>query len=101
MSKVEPLPDTLRTVVTGWTDTLLICRKCSKKLRGGFGTDGKDTLRQAVREALRTTGRRGEVGIIEVGCLKICPKRAVTTARASQPGVFTIVPKGHAAASLV
>ncbi len=101
MSKIEPLPATVRTVATGWTDTLLICRKCSKKLHGGFGAGGEETLRQAVRGALRAAGRRGQVGIIEVGCLGICPKRAVTTARASQPGIFTIVPKGHPAAALL
>ena len=97
MSKHKPATTTLRTVATGWTDALLICRKCSKKLRGGFGPDGDDTLRQAVRGALRTSGRRGQVGIVEVGCLGVCPKHAVTTARASQPGAFRIVPKGYPA----
>ena len=96
-----PVSIAVQTIPTGWTDTLLICRKCSKKLRGGFGPDGHETLRQAVRAALRATGQRGQIGIIEVGCLKICPKRAVTTARASQPGILTIVPKGHPAAALL
>ena len=96
----KAVSDAVATVQTGWTDTLLICRKCSKKLRGGFGKDGGETLRQAVRGALRTNGRRGQIGVIEVGCLKICPKRAVTTARASRPGVFTIVPEGYPAAAL-
>ncbi len=100
MSK-PPAPCSVQTVVTGWTDTLLICRKCSKKLHGGFGGDGRETLRQAVRGALKASGRRGQVGIIEVGCLKICPKRAVTTARASQPGILTLIPEGHPAAALL
>jgi predicted metal-binding protein len=95
MSK-KRLPEitAVQTVPTGWTDTLLICRKCSKKLKGGFGPDGDDTLRQAARATLREAGRRGEVGVLEIGCVGICPKRAVTTARASQPGIFRIVPAG-------
>ncbi len=95
MSKTS-IPDValVQSVPTGWTDTLLICRKCSKKLHGGFGHKGRDTLRQTARDALRATGRRGQVGIIEIGCVGICPKRAVTTARASAPGVFRIIPAG-------
>ena len=92
---------TPQTVATGWTDTLLICRKCSRKLDGGFGFDGADSLRQAVRDALRRSGRRGDVGLIDVGCLGVCPKKGVTTARASRPGELLVVPRGHDAASLL
>ena len=88
-------------MVTGWTDTLLICRKCSRKLGGGFGPDGRDTLRQVVRDTLRLSGRRGEVGLIDVGCLGVCPKKGVTTARASRPGELLVVPRGLDAASLL
>ena len=95
MSKHRLPPGEIAVVSTGWSDTLLVCRKCSKKLhRGGFGPDGRLTLRQAVRDALQADGRRGEVGILEIGCVGICPKRAVTTARASDPGAFRIVPAG-------
>ncbi len=102
MSKPRLAPGTTGLVGTGWTDALLICRKCSKKLRrGGFGADGCQTLRQAVRGALRASGKRGEIGLLEVGCVGICPKRAVTTLRASQPGTFRIVPAGTPAALLL
>ncbi len=84
----------IHSLETGWTDAILICRKCSKKLDGGFGIDEDDTLKQALRAALRATGQRGQVGLIEVGCLGVCPKRAVTTLRASQPGQMVIIPKG-------
>ncbi len=95
MSKHRAIEDSrLHSVATGWTDALLICRKCSRKLDGGFGDGGKETLRRALRGALRTSGQRGQIGLIEVACLGICPKRAVTTARASQPGNLLIVPEG-------
>jgi len=89
------------TVQTGWTDILLICRKCSKKLGGGFGPDGRDTLRRAARHALRESGQRGQVGLIETGCFGICPKRAVVIARASAPGTLTIVPAGTSVVTLL
>jgi hypothetical protein len=88
-------------VPTGWTDMLLICRKCSRKLDGGFGADGAEPLRQALRAALRAGGQRGLVGLIEVGCFGVCPKRAVTMARASAPGELTIVPAGCEVAGLI
>ena len=95
MTKHRPIEDSqFHTVATGWTDTLLICRKCSRKLDGGFGEDGKQTLRRAMRGALRATGQRGQIGLMEVACLGVCPKHAVTTARASQPGELVIVPEG-------
>ncbi len=93
--------DQPHSVATGWTDALLICKKCSKKLDGGFGEDGSETLRRALRGALRTTGQRGQIGLIEVGCLGVCPKRAVTTVRASQPGSLLIVPQGTDVAKLL
>ena len=102
MSKCQPPPEAVRLVTTGWTDTLLICRKCSKKLRkGGFGPGGRKTLRQAARAVLRASQRRGQIGIIEVGCVGICPKRGVTTARASQPGVICVVPAGYPVEALL
>ncbi len=73
-------------IETGWRETVLICRKCSKKLSGGFGEDDGQTLRTALRERLRETGRRGDVRILEVGCFGICPKRAVTVCRGREPG---------------
>ena len=95
MAKHRAIEDNqLHTIATGWTDAMLICRKCSRKLDGGFGKDGKETLRRAMRGALRTTGQRGQIGLVEVACLGVCPKQAVTTARASQPGNLLIVPKG-------
>jgi predicted metal-binding protein len=84
----------VRSVPTGWADTLTICRKCSKKLGGGFGKSGKEELRHAVREALKAAGRRGSIGILQAGCFKLCPKDAVTVAIGSRPGELVVVPKG-------
>jgi predicted metal-binding protein len=86
---------------TGWHDTVFICGKCSKKLGGGFGEDGKQSLRGILRDALRRRGRRGDIGLIEVGCLGICPKGAVTAGLASAPGELLIVGRGADAAAVL
>ena len=102
MAKNRAIDDNqLHTVATGWTDALLICRKCSRKLDGGFGKDGRETLRRAMRGALREAGQRSPLGLVEVTCLRLCPKHPVTTARASQPGNLLIVPKGTPVERLV
>ena len=86
---------------TGWHDIAFICRKCSKKLDGGFGPDGTQSLRGLLRDGLRATGRRGQVGLIEVGCLGLCPKGAVTVGLASAPGDLLIVGRGAEAARVL
>ena len=86
---------------TPWTDILLVCRKCSKKLDGGFGPSGEQTLPRAVKHALRESGRRRTVRIIETKCLGLCPKGAVTVLAARTPGAMLAVPKGTDAARLL
>ncbi|MEC3912020.1 (2Fe-2S) ferredoxin domain-containing protein [Sphingobium sp. CR2-8] len=66
-------------VRSNWANVVLVCRKCSKKLDGGFGPDGGDRLAKALRKHLSLKkGRKGAAGIMEVSCLGICPKGAVT-----------------------
>jgi predicted metal-binding protein len=73
---------------------VLVCRKCSRKLHGGFGDDGDQRLAKALRKGLGGKGRTARVGVVEVGCFDVCPKNAVVTVRASHPGDWVIVPRG-------
>ncbi len=74
---------------------MLVCGKCSKKLGGGFGPRGKAPLAKALRKHLGLKkGRKGPAGIVEVRCLSICPKNAVTVVDARKPGEWLIVPEG-------
>ena len=58
---------------------MLVCRKCSKKLDGGFGPRGDERLVKALRKHLSLKkGRKAAAGIVEVNCLGVCPKGAVT-----------------------
>lgn len=84
----------IKTHTAPWTDLVVLCRKCSRKLDGGFGPDGDSSLRSEMRDALREQGRRRSVRIVESRCLGVCPKRAVTMMAASQPGRVFVVGAG-------
>jgi predicted metal-binding protein len=84
----------IRAALTPWEDVVLVCRKCSRKLDGGFGEDGGSSLRAALKLALREAGRRRRVRVVESSCFSICPKGAVSVMRGSRPGEILVVPAG-------
>ncbi len=94
-----------KQVKADWRDVVLVCRKCSKKLDGGFGPAGEQALAKALRKTLarpapggaasgRIKPRRRGIAVLEVGCLDICPKKAVVALRAADPGRWIVVPEG-------
>lgn len=85
----------MKTVRSNWSDAILVCAKCSKKLDGGFGPKGKTLLGKALRKHLRLKkGRKAEAGIVEVKCLGICPRGAVTVVNGAQSREWLLVPEG-------
>jgi predicted metal-binding protein len=94
----------MKPIKADWTDVVLVCRKCAKKLDGGFGPDEAQPLPKALRAAIaRREGgkpvkkprRKGaEVAVVEVPCLDICPKNAVIVIPAGRPGRWLSVPRG-------
>jgi len=87
---------TMKRVRADWDEIVLVCRKCSKKLDGGFGKRGDQSLAKGLRKMLgaKAVGRKASLAVIEVDCLDICPKGAVVAFRAAAPGDWAIVPKG-------
>jgi predicted metal-binding protein len=82
-------------VHSNWKTAVLVCRKCSKKVGGGFGPEGKRTLAKALRRHLSLKkGRKATAGIIEVGCLGICPKGAVTVVNGADSREWLLVRPG-------
>ncbi|RYD50156.1 MAG: (2Fe-2S) ferredoxin domain-containing protein [Sphingomonadales bacterium] len=82
-------------VRSNWQRTILVCAKCSKKLDGGFGPKGKQSLGKALRKHLGLKkGRKADAGIVEVRCLGVCPRGAVTVVDALRPGEWVLVPEG-------
>ena len=78
-----------------WRSAILVCRKCTKKLDGGFGPKGKAGLAKALRKATGgKKGRKARLGVVEVGCLGVCPKGAVTLVDTAHPREWLIVRAG-------
>ncbi len=95
------MPAPITATATSFTQVVLVCRKCSKKLGGGYGPDGEDSLARALKVELRGTGRRRAVRVIETKCLGLCPKGAVTVLPAGAPGSLLSVPKATPAADIL
>ena len=82
-------------VRSNWSNTILVCSKCSKKLDGGFGPKGKTSLAKALRKQLGLKkGRKAAAGIVEVKCLGVCPRGAVTVVNGAQSREWLLVPEG-------
>jgi len=82
-------------VAANWSGTVLVCGKCSKKIDGGFGKDGRTPLAKALRKLLGLKkGRKAALGIVETRCLGVCPKNAVVMIDAASPGAWQIVAAG-------
>ena len=82
----------LAPIPAPWQGVALVCRKCGKKLGGGFGKKGKHGLAETLKRELKDTGRRRALRVVEVGCLGLCPKGAVTVAGSTHPGAVFAVP---------
>ena len=96
-----PKPSTITTYPTAFESVILVCRKCSKKLDGGFGTDGDQSLSRELKRGFRAAGRGRSSRVMETKCLGVCPKGAVTVLPASAPGTMLVVPAGTDAASVM
>ena len=80
-------------VRSNWSNAVLVCSKCSKRLDGGFGPKGKQGLAKALRKHLKLRkGRKAAAGIVEVKCLGVCPRGAVTVVDMARPGEWMLVP---------
>jgi len=90
---------------SNWTEVVLVCRKCSKKLGGGFGEDGDEKLAKALRKSAKAAGggkgRKARLAVVEVDCFDVCPKNAVVAVRASNPGDWVVVPRGTSTRAVV
>ncbi len=84
-----------------WQQVALVCGKCSRKLGGGFGKKGKHDLVDVLRDATKAAGQRRAVRVLEVGCLGLCPKRAVTAVSSARPDQVLVVPAGAEGAAVL
>lgn len=88
-------PRVKQLVKANWSTALLVCAKCSKRIDGGFGKKGKQSLAKALRQQLGVKRfRKSAVGVVEVKCLGVCPRGAVTLVDARDPGNWRLVQAG-------
>lgn len=91
-----------RIVPSNWERALLVCGKCSRKVGGGFGRKGRTPLAKALRRELGVgKGRKARIGVTEVKCLGLCPKRAVTLVDTGDLGRWRLVTPGENAGEVV
>lgn len=80
---------------SNWRGAILVCGKCSRKLGGGFGKHGRTPLAKALRKlGDGRKGRKADFGIVETGCLKLCPKGRVTVIDGRRPDRWLLVEAG-------
>jgi predicted metal-binding protein len=85
----------MRTARADWQAVVLVCGKCTRKVKSGFGTEGGTPLHKALRNYAcggKRKGRKAAIGAFEIGCLKVCPKNAVMVVDGKEPGSWLIVP---------
>jgi predicted metal-binding protein len=88
-----------RIVKADWQAAILVCAKCTRKIGGGFGEKGRTPLIKALRNlGNRKKGRKADLGLVETGCLKICPKNAVVAINGARPRDWLIIERGTSAA---
>ena len=88
---------TRASVPAAWQGVVLVCGKCSRKVGGGFGPKRRTSLARALRGLLPSAkGRKAAHGVIETGCLKLCPKRRVVAIDAARPGEWLLIEPGTA-----
>ena len=85
----------MKTVKADWQAAILVCGKCSRRLGGGFGAKGKTSLAKVLRKLGNgRKGRKADIGIVETGCLKICPKDAVVAIDGAAPHAWRLIRRG-------
>lgn len=78
-----------------WQAAIIVCAKCTRRIGGGFGEKGRTPLIKALRKrGNHKKGRKADLGLIEAGCLKICPKNAVVAINGARPRDWLIIPRG-------
>lgn len=82
----------IRRIPIRATRLLAICGKCGRKLDGGFGPGGKQSLAKAIKRALALPKpKHAGVRLVETRCLKLCPKGAVAVADSAAPGSLLVI----------
>ncbi len=83
------VPDDLRRLNPGWKQIVLVCKACEKRKKGPKKLGAKKVAR-ALGPALRQAGQPRTL-IVPTGCLRLCPKRAITVAACAPGGGLQVM----------
>ncbi len=85
----------MRIVRADWQAAILVCGKCSRRMGGGFGARERTTLVKALRKLGNgKKGRKARFGVVETGCLKLCPRNGVVAINGAHPHDWRIIKRG-------
>jgi len=83
------------SIESRWATTILVCRKCTKRLDGGFGKKGRTSLAKLLRKHAGGGWRRkAAFGVVEARCLGVCPRDAVVVVDGAHPGRWQLIRAG-------
>ena len=83
----EPHPEALRDYPAPWKgELLLVCRKCQKKLKHNGQSSGIAKLSKALKKRARHDEHAPALHVLQVPCMKMCPKGGVTVCTQRQLG---------------
>jgi predicted metal-binding protein len=75
----KEVKETVRSYPAPWKgELLLICRKCQKKLKHHGQKNGVSKLSRALKKRFRHDENAATLHVLQVPCLKMCPKGGVT-----------------------
>jgi hypothetical protein len=75
----------VRTYPAPWKGQLvMVCRKCQNKLKRGGKKNGLAKLKKALKKRARQDEDGLRLHVVDVSCLKMCPKGGVTVCTQQQ-----------------
>lgn len=89
---------TVRTAKSGYSDIVLVCSKCTKRV--GLK---KDEIRGRLKREVKRRGMGRMTRVVATGCLGPCPKKFVAVATSfslSRQRIVLVDPEGDAAQAL-
>lgn len=85
----------MRRISAEWEAAILVCARCSRRAKGGFGKKGRTSLAKLLRgRGNGRKGRKADLGVIEMPCQKICPRKGVLAIDAARPKDWIVIPCG-------
>ena len=92
IARPRPYLNPMKTHIrANWSHAVLVCKKCQKRNKPGFGPEQASLAKALKRRMAGGKGRKARTGILEVPCVDICPKKGVVMIDSRAPGDWRII----------